>query len=229
MTRLSRSFVAAFAIAMAACAKDAADDALAPQFAKPAAPADPAASWLLPLDATGLAFSSDGAFAASGYSVYENGKCGVSARIFATAAASNSGDATMQTDNAANRDRKCSAYPRRVTFSYPDGTSETTTLFGNLHELQNTSYSIPIGATVTRELNLSSSTSASRCGVIKFRGIDREGNVLGADEVLVTRVDASTWDVTTQPAPYDRGYCTNTGELLAMPLRFRVVSATPLP
>ena len=230
MTRNARVIATAATLFIAACAgDDNRDDVMAPQYAKPAGPSDPATSWLIPLDATGLAFGSDGNFAAGGYSVYQNGKCGVTSKIFATTAASNSGDAIVQTDNPATRDRKCASYPRTVRFSYPDGTSEATTLFANLHEVQNTSYSIPVGTTVTRELNLSSSTSASRCGVIKFRGIDREGNVLGADEVLVTRVDASTWDVATQPAPLNKGYCTNTGELLEMPLRFRIVAAAPLP
>jgi hypothetical protein len=230
MTRNARVIAAAAVLLVAACAGDnSSSDVLAPQYAKPAGPTDPVTSWLIPLDATGLAFTSDGAFAAGGYSVYQSGTCGVSSKIFATAGASNSGDAIMQTDNPKTADRKCSSYPRKVTFTYPDGSSETTTLFANLHEVQNTSYSIPVGTTVTRKLNLSSSTSASRCGVIKFRGIDNEGNVLGADEVLVTRVDASTWDVATQPPPLDRGYCVNTGELLAMPVSFRIVSATPLP
>jgi len=230
MTKFARAIAAAAVLFIAACAgDDSSSDLLAPQFAKPAGPSDPVTSWLIPLDATGLAFSSDGNYAAGGYSVYQNGVCGVSSKIFATTAASNSGDAIMQTDNPSNRDRKCSSYPRKVTLTYPDASSESVTLFANLHEIQNTSYSIPVGTTVTRKLNLSSSTSASRCGVIKFRGVDNEGNLLGADEVLVTRVDASTWDVATQPAPLDRGYCTNTGELIAMPLSFRIVSATPLP
>jgi hypothetical protein len=47
--------------------------------------------------------------------------------------------------------------------------------------------------------------------------------------VLVTRVDASTWHVATQAAPNDRARCSNTGEWLTMPLRFKVTSHTPLP
>ena len=230
MTKVTRFLASAALMTLAACADTAnPHDISAPQLAKAPQVSDPASSWLIPLDATGLALASDGQFAAAGYSVYQNGKCGVTSKIFATTAASNSGDAIMQTDNPANRDRKCAQYPRKLTLTYPDATRETVTLFANLHELQNTSTSIPVGATVTRKLNISSSTSASRCGVIKYRGVDNAGTVLGADEVLVTRVDASTWDVATQPAPANRGYCTNTGELLAMPLSFRIGSATPLP
>ena len=223
--------VIAACAALAACSEmsDPAASVVDPQFAKPpAGPSDPTASWLIPLDGTGLAFTSDGKYAAGPYSVYQNGVCGVTAKIFATASASNSGDATMQTDNPANRDRKCADWPRKVTFTYPDAVSETTTFFGNLHEIQNTTYSIPIGATVTRPLNLSSSSTPSRCGTIRFRTTKIDGTYLGADSVLVTRLDASTWEVTTQPAPNNRGYCENLGSNIEMPLRFRVVSATPL-
>src|SRR5688572_2011803 len=111
MTKQTRVLCAAALAVLAACADNqAGNEILSPQFAKPAAPSDPVSSWLIPHAATGLAFSSDGAFAAGGYSVYENGKCGVTSKIFATIAASNSGDAIMQTDNPSNRDRKCSSY-----------------------------------------------------------------------------------------------------------------------
>jgi len=40
--------------------------------------------------------------------------------------------------------------------------------------------------------------------------------------VLVTRVNSYTWDVQTQPYPNDRAYCDANGQLLHMPLRFKV-------
>lgn len=227
------AFAATTLTLMIGCSNDpVTPDALMPQFAKPPQEQDPTASWFLPLDASGLALASDGKFGSGDYSVYSEGVCGVHAKIFATAAASSSGDAIMDTSNPKYSDRKCKDYPRQITLTFPGGVIETGNVFANLHELQNASYWIPVGSTVTRALNLN--TGGARCGVLKFRLLDHFGNVLGGDDVIVTRIDSRTWDITTQPddadgTKHDRAYCDNTGELLSMPLRFRIVSATALP
>lgn len=229
MYKCARAASALLIPMLVACTGDVSSPPVAaPQFAKPGSATDPTTSWLIPVDAS-LAFQSDGKYLSGGSSVYANAVCGVDSKIFATTAASNSGDAVMGTDNPTAANRKCADYPRKVSFRYPDAVTEVVTFFGNLHEIQNTTYSIPLGATVVRALNLSSSGSASRCGTLKFRTVDNAGTFLGADSVLVTRVDSKTWDVATQAAPNNKAYCLNNGQLYNMPVRFRIVSATALP
>src|SRR5262249_17958738 len=77
---------------------------------------DPAAQLWFPLDDAGLGLQSDhiAAYAQGGNSIYADGVCGVHGHIFATTAASNSGDVTMQTDNSRYRDHRCPDYPRQL-------------------------------------------------------------------------------------------------------------------
>lgn len=185
---------------------------------------DASTSWLFPTDATGLAVVSDGAFASGGYSVYENRVCGVDGMINSY---STSGDNTLYTDVPGSRDRKCAAYPRKLTLIYPDGVRETGAFRANIQQLESGSYAIAIGATVKRGLNLSVSTVSTRCGSLRYKGVMQDGILIAADSVLVTRLDGQTWEVTTQPYPNDRGYCPNTGNVYHMPLRFRVVATWP--
>ena len=103
--------------------------------AKPGGPTDPTATWKIPLADAGLGFASDGQYGDGTYSVYADGVCGVSAKIFATTAASNSGDATIQVAKAKN----CT---RRFTLHYPDAFTETVLSFNNLLQLQNSTYLI---------------------------------------------------------------------------------------
>lgn len=188
---------------------------------------DPAATWKIPLADAGLALRSDHAYADATYSVYANGVCNVTGRIFATTAASNSGDATLQTSAPAKG--KCG---RLITLSYPDGYIETVAIFANLHELENTGYSIPVGATVTRRLVLDAGVlpnNPSRCGKLHF-GVGPLGDRgVGSDSVLVTRVDASSWHVQSQAGANDRALCENNGQIYDMPLNFTVVASFPLP
>lgn len=191
---------------------------------------DPPTTWLMPLADAGLGLKSDGKYAVDGYSVYQNAVCGVHSKIFATPGGAESGDAIVQTDNTRYADRKCAAgYPRKVTLAYPDGTSETTVLRGNVHGVQNTLLSIPVGSTVKRGMNIGSSMNATRCGIIRFKAADVTGVLIPGDSVLVTRTDHGTWDVQTQPYPANRGNCRDTGESLHMNIRFRIVSAWALP
>ena len=187
---------------------------------------DPTATWTFPLSDAGLGVRSDHLYSDGTSSVYANGICSVATTIFATTQLSNSGDATLQTGN----NGRCT---RHFTFAFPDGSSESATVFDNLREIENTTYSIPIGSTVERQLHMGDGTVspsvATRCNGLVW-GYGVASNIAaGSDSVLVTRVDASTWHVVTRDPPNNLAYCKNTGELLAMPVDFRVISSRPLP
>ena len=175
---------------------------------------DPTASWTFPAVETGLGFASDGQGA------YVNGTC-VTTRIFATTAGSNSGDATIQTATA----RNCT---RRFTLRYPDAFTEVVPSFNNLLQLQNTTFSIPIGSTVKRRLIVNPGAIAnnpSRCGRLLFGPNGAVG--VGSDSLNVTRIDASTWQV--ESAGSNLALCESSGALYAMPVSFTVTSSVPLP
>ena len=196
-------------------------DGLAPVFGK--GTADPTATWKLPLADSGLNFRSDHLYSDGTSSVYANGVCNVSTTIFATSALSNSGDATLNTGSSG----RC---VRHFIVAYPDGVTETLPEFINLHQIANTSYSIPIGQTVARHFGFSPaaiSNTPGRCGRLIF---GPNGTVApGSDSVLVTRADASTWQVRSQAAPNDLAYCETTGQLFHMQVSFTVISSYPLP
>jgi hypothetical protein len=189
--------------------------------AKPG-PTDPTATFAFPLADASLALRGDHLYSDGSSSVYANGVCGVGAKIFATAAASNSGDATMQTNSSP--DHRCRDYPRTLTVVFSDST-EVSVVFMNLREIENTSYAIPIGSTVPRGLHV----NETRCNGLVWQGTLGDGTVTGADSVLVTRVNATTWSIQTQPAPNDKAYCKNTGVLYHLPVQFTLVSSVPLP
>jgi hypothetical protein len=190
-------------------------------------PVDPTDTWKIPLADANLALRSDHGYSDGTYSSYASGVCNVSGTIFATTAASNSGDATIQTSNATKG--KCG---RQFTLVYPDGFSETVISFNNLNDLENTTYSIPVGTTVNRRLVVNPGVLAnnpSRCGKLFF-GVGPLGDKgIGSDSVSVTRIDASTWQVQSQPAPHNQALCETNGQLYAMPVSFVVVSSYPLP
>src|SRR4029077_5629458 len=136
------------------------------------------------------------------YSVYADGVCTVSATIFNTG----SGDGTIQTN--APKGHVCG---REFKYVYPDGTSETDANYPgvfNLTLIESPTYSIPVGTTVPRHLNLGSASNV-RCAGIHF-GVGKEGKGVGSDSVLVTRVNATTWQVTSQAYPNDLAECENT-------------------
>ena len=190
-------------------------------------PSDPTDTWKIPLADASLALRSDRAYNDGIYSSYTSGVCNVSGKIFATTAASNSGDATIQGSAATHG--KCG---RQFTLVYPDGFTETRGTFNNLHELENTTYSIPIGTTVRRRLVVDGGllgSNPSRCGKLFF-GVGPLGDKgIGSDSVAVTRIDASTWQVQSQPAPNNRALCETNNQLYGMPVSFVVVSSHPLP
>jgi len=186
---------------------------------------DPTATWIYPLNDAGLAVRSDHLYSDGVSSIYANGVCNLSTNIFATATKSNSGDAVLNT----GANGKC---VRHFTFVYPDGYSETLPSFNNLRMIENTSYSIPIGTTVVRQLHMGEdaiSNIASRCGGLVW-GYGVQNNIAaGSDSVLVTRIDAQTWHVVSRPAPNNLAWCKSTGQLFAMAVDFTLVSNRPLP
>ena len=177
-------------------------------------PTDPTASFGFPLDATGLAVKSDGQYGDGTNSIYDNGICDVSAKIFATTQYSNSGDATMQTSSR----RACT---RTLSWAYGDGLTEQGTVFLNLNQVENSTYAIALNQTVSRRFVLNP-TVLGRCDKLIY------GVPGSSDSVRVTRVNASTWNVTAA-YPNDRAYCDTNGQSYHMPLRFVLVSHTALP
>lgn len=190
-------------------------------------PVDPLDTWKIPLADGSLALRSDHAYSDGTYSAYTSGVCNVSGTIFATTAASNSGDATIQTSSPTKG--KCG---RQFTIVYPDGYTETLASFNNLNLLENTTYSIPVGRTVMRRLVVNPGVLANnpnRCGKLYF-GVGPLGEKgIGSDSVAVTRISTNTWQVQSQPAPHDGAQCENNGQLYEMPVSFVVVSSYPLP
>ena len=189
---------------------------------------DPTATFYFPLADAGLALKSDGLFGDGTYSVYTPEICGVAGKMFATTAASNSGDATMQTNNAKFTDRGCAAYPRKMTIAYSDGVLETIPIFMNVRQMANTTYSIPIGQTVRRGFAINP-PQKTRCDVLRWMQESVSGVQFGGDSVLVTREAADRWHVRTQPPPNNKAVCSTNGVVYNMSLDFTIVSSRPLP
>ena len=182
---------------------------------------DPTATWKIPLADAGLSIRSDRQYGDGTYSLYANGVCGVSTNIFA----GGTGDATIQT--SAPKAKVCG---RTFTVVYPDNFTETVPSFNNLADLENTTDIIPIGATVKRHMNFAPGSiigTTSRCGTLYF-GPGKLGNGVGSDSLNVTRVDASTWHVTSDPT-HNLALCGTNNTLYAMTLDFTIVSSRALP
>ncbi|HEY6829088.1 MAG TPA: hypothetical protein VI259_19645 [Gemmatimonadaceae bacterium] len=186
---------------------------------------DPTATFTIPLSDAGLSIRSDHLSSDGTNSVYANGVCNVSAKIFATTQFSNSGDATLSTGTSG----KCG---RHITVIFPDGSSEVDGTFMNLREIENSTYSIPVGATIKRQLHVGTDqtpSSHSRCGGFVF-GYGVANNVgAGSDSVWVTRLGANTWHAYSQAPPHNLAWCKNTGQLFAMNVDLTVISNRPLP
>lgn len=176
--------------------------------------ADPTTTWKFPSAGASLSVLGDGKYSDGVLSVYANGVCGVTSRLFY----GGSGDATM----TLGADRRCVNAPRRLTLRYDDGVVETTGsgAFLNLHDVQNAALRIPVGTTVPGFLAIH---YTPRCDALQF------GRDANSDAVLVTRVDARTWSVESQAAPNNRAFCTTTGRAYRMPVSLIVVSSRDLP
>jgi len=188
---------------------------------------DPSATYLFPFNDATLGVQGDGQFTSGTNSVYANGLCGTTTRIYATTEASNSGDMMFQTFAPRTKDRACAVYPRRIRVTFPDGFSELTYSTTNLQRVENTTLQIPVGSTVKRQLNMGTGESV-RCTGIRW-GANTGSSVVG-DSVLVTRTALDTWHVQTQPPPNNRGVCLSTSPTAYnRSVDFWVISARPLP
>jgi hypothetical protein len=229
MPRQPATAVALIAIAVACSpANDAATVVapVTPSLAK-STETDPTALYKFPFNDPTLGIQGDGYFSNGTYSVYDNDGCGVTTRIFATTEASNSGDMMFQTFAPHTKDQRCAVWPRRFRVTFPDGFSELTYSTTNLQRVENTTFQIPVGGTVKRQLNMGTGESV-RCTGIRW-GANTGSSVVG-DSVLVTRTALDTWHVQTQPAPNNRGVCLSSSPTAYnLSVDFWVNSARPLP
>ena len=190
-------------------------------------PTTPSSTWKLPLADASLSFKSDRQYSDGTYSVYAAGVCNVTGSIFSgdDGGTNNGGDATLQTSLPSRG--KCG---RQFTIAYPDGVTETLAAFNNLHVLENTNYFIPVGATVLRRFTINTADLVNkvtpRCGKLQFGAFPTGGG--GSDSVQVTRIDASTWQVQSQPPPNDLALCEKNGQLYHMQVSFVAMSSRPL-
>jgi len=183
---------------------------------------DPTASFYFPLADGALALRSDHLYSNGTNSVYADGVCGVVGTFFATDAASNSGDARIQTDNGAvGKGKRCADYPRHVYLDFGNGVETATAVL--TREIETSSYAIPMGTSVLRKLTVGGS---ARCGNVVFGEATTGGG--SGDSVVVTRVSASAWHVQSQ-AGATRALCLNTGLIYQMPVDFTISSSRPLP
>jgi hypothetical protein len=189
---------------------------------------NPTSTWEIPLADAGLSVKSDHKYpdAAAQYSLYAPGVCSFTSTMFTTG----SGDDTFGFNYT--KPGKCG---RTWTVTYPDGLTETLAYGGGLQILENSTFSIPRGATVERHFRFAADPSPSgnpisgRCTQGLVFGEFGNNPTPGSDSVLVTRVDARTWDVHSKPAPNDHAYCLDNGKLYEMRVSFRIVASEPLP
>jgi hypothetical protein len=103
-----------------------------------------------------------------------------------------------------------------------------------LVQIENATYSIPVGATVKRQLHVTpsqlvGSNNSSRCGELIFGYGVLHDIAAGSDSLVVTRVSANTWRAVSQAPPHTMAYCKNTGQYFSMPVDFTIVTNQPLP
>ncbi|HWJ13500.1 MAG TPA: hypothetical protein VNS10_07140 [Gemmatimonadaceae bacterium] len=190
---------------------------------------DPTATFAIPLNDAGLSIRSDGLFSDGTSSLYTNGTCNIASKIFATTEQSNSGDAILNTGTTNGGGGKCG---RRIRVVFPDGSIEVDGTFMNLRAIENTSYAIPIGATVARQLHIGTDQTPSdhsRCGGFVFGyGVANDVGA-GSDSVWVTRIDARTWHAYSKAPPNNLAWCKNTGQLFPMTVDLTIIANRPLP
>lgn len=232
----SLAFIAAAALVVVAACHDTTTQPLisaagAPSLSRSTV-TDPTATWSIPLADQGLNLRSDGEYpdAAGVNSVYANGVCGISTTIFATTAASNSGDATINSGTS----RNCS---RQFFVMYPDGTGESFRSFNNLRDLQNTTDSIAVGDSALHMFVVNPGTlsnNPSRCGTIYFGPGPLGDKGVGSNPVWVRRIDGRTWHVHSQASdatgqPQDWALCANNGLLYQMQVDLTIMASRDLP
>ena len=189
---------------------------------------NPSSTWEIPLADAGLSVKSDHQFpdGTNTYSVYAAGVCSFTSTIFTTG----SGDDTFGFTYP--KAGKCG---RTWTVTYSDGFTETLAYGGGLQVLENSVFSIPVGTSRLRHFRFAAGTGASfnpvagRCSQGLVFGPNGANPAPGSDSVMVTRVDAQTWDVHSQAAPDDKAYCIDNGQLYDMQVSFRIIASQPLP
>lgn len=194
-------------------------------YGKAPAVADPTATVKIPLADGALNLKSDQAFGDGTNSVYANGVCGVTARIYL----GGSGDMVLLGGSPRDADPSCPSYPRKYTVLYPDSTSDVVS-GGTMAvtQLQSATFSIPVGTSALRGFHVS--TGSARCEGVHW------GARAGGDKVVVTRTAPDTWHLTTQAFPYNQAVCKNTvkGSIVGtplghMPIDLWIVSSRALP
>lgn len=215
-----------------ACAERAPTDPLfgtEPLMAKGGPSQDVTAQWAFPLADAGLSVRSDGQFNDGTYSWYSNGVCSVTSKIFVDG----SGDNTINFSYP-----KTSPKPvcgRTFTMVYPDAFTETLAYQGGVQILQSSSFQIPIGSQVKRHMRFGAdqrsraNPNPARCGLGLVFGEGGANPAIGSDSVVVSRIDARTWRVQSQPAPDNLAFCIDNGQLYAMTVDFVIVASRDLP
>ena len=215
----------------------------APSLAR--APSKPTSTILFAND-TAYRLRGDGGYLdATGASRYSNGECGVTTVIYSLPGGS--GDATMS-----NSRGKCT---RQVRITYeainlngstaPEGTL-THAAFLNVRKLHTIAADgspaavIPVGGSARRTFAFDD--GGFKCGlggtgaIVFAPTLNDNVTVTGADSVNVYRAAPDTWIVTTRPDEivngqtihHDKAFCKDNGKLYHMPLRFTIISSTPL-
>ena len=201
-------------------------------FGKTPAPTDPDPSVQVqfPLDDAALGLRSDHipTYVQGNVSVYADAVCGVHALMFYT----NGGDVTMQTNDSKFGDRHCPDYPRKLGIVLRDDAGNVVTQYSsggiiNTRSVEATTNQIPIGSMSARSLIWGVD---SRCNSLRWTLVLADQvTPTGANQVNVTRVDARTWHVQTQPYPNDKALCLNDNHLYHVPVDFTIVADRPMP
>lgn len=212
------------ALTLVACSERSNSPVAGPSFARPGAE-DPRATFEYSTADAAFKIRSDHralSFDASA-SIYDDGACGVNAKIFA----SGSGDAVMDPDEdyVAGRDRTRCGAARSVTviFDQPaDGgpLRANPVATGGYFHVFNELWQMPIGV----ELETQGGLNGAGCNVLRFRpDPGRTGNAYpGSDKLLALRLDANTWRVRTKPFPDNKAWCDTEGRLYHLPFELTV-------
>ena len=222
--RLSFVHLVVAATLVTACSDATRVPVAGPSFARPGA-GDPRAVFEYPTDDGALKIRSDHrALSLDGtVSIYDDGACGVDAKIFA----GGSGDAVMDPDAnyVAGRDQGRCGPGRSITVIFdqpadgnppPGNAIVTGGYFHNINEL----WQMPIGVEIEGQGGL----NISRCNVLRFKPDPGHNGIAypGSDKLLVLRQDASTWRVRTKPYPDNKAWCDTDGRLYHLPLQLTV-------
>ena len=118
---------------------------------------------------------------------------------------------------------------------YPDAFTETLAYQGGVQILQSSSFQIPIGSQTLRHMRFAADQRSrgnpvsARCGLGLVFGEGGANPAIGSDSVVVSRIDARTWRVQSQPAPDNLAFCIDNGQLYAMTVDFIIVASRDLP